>query len=520
MHALDPPAAHGRRAIFWSAVALAAVVLVVAGVVAWRGARSSAGTTGASIRTIAVLPLRNDSGDAAQEYFADGMTDEIITMLGRLDGVNVISRTSSGQFKGLQSQGARNTLPEIARTLRADAIVEGSIMLTPSAVPGNRKVRISARLIAAGTDAQLWNETFESIGSDIVALEGQVARAIAEGVRLKLSPQQQSALSAGQQRPIDFEAFNLNLQGRAAWNVRTKASVERSLDYFQQAIARDPRYAAPHAGLADAYHLLGSYGWMPYAAAYARAAEEAARAISLDDTVAEAHVSMGQIHDSRFEWDAAETSYRRAIQLNPGSTTGHHWYGLLLSKRGAFPEATAEVERARALDPLSPLLPTQLASFQFQQHNYDQAIVQLERVVQTQPDFARAHFMLAQAYAKARRFDEAQAEANRTSALGMDAAEVGALIGCVSGASGRTAEALALADQVIAGYRDRQEGGPMDAAVIYAVCNQPDRAFEWLERALQDRDPNIGYLKVDPWFDPLRADPRFDALLARLGLTR
>ena len=518
----SPPAWH--RAIVWGLLGIAAIGAVLAAIalLQWRQSKITVGAASAPIRSIAVLPLRNDSGDAAQDYFADGMTDEIISTLGRLGSVNVISRTSSSQFKGMQLNGTTQTLPQIARALHADAVVEGSIALLPGSDGdgGKRKVRITARLIAAGTDSQIWNETFESVADDVIALESRVARAIAEGIRLRLSPKQQGALAAGQQRPPDFEAFNLTLQGRASWNVRTKASLERSIEYFQQAIARDPRYAAPHAGLADAYKLLGSYGWLPFAEAYAKAADEATKAIALDDTIAEPHVSLGLVHDARFEWDAAEASFQRAIQLNPGNVSAHHWYGLLLSKRGAFPQATAEVEKAMVLDPLSPVMPTQLAAFEFQQRNYSEAIARLERVVQAQPDFARAHFILAQAYAKAGRYDRALAEADRASALGGDGPEMRALVGCISAASGRTAEALAVVDELIVRYRDRREGGPMGMAVLYAVCNRPDSAFEWLDRAIQERDPNAAYLKVDPWFDSLRTDPRFDTLLARLGLTR
>ncbi len=518
---LEAPPARGRRAIVWTALGLVAVALVLVGVAAslWRSANPPPAAA-APIHTIAVLPLRNDSADAAQDYFADGMTDEIINWLGRLPGISVISRTSSMQFKGLQFQGASITLPDIARTLQADAIVEGSIMLTPGVNPGSRKVRINARLIAAGTDAQIWSQTFESVATDVLALEGEVARAIANGVRLQLSPVQQNAISGARQRQPDFEAFNLYLQGRAAWSVRTRDSLERSVALFEQAIAQDPGYAAPHAGLADAYHLLEMYGWMRSADAVAKAADEAARAIALDDTLADAHVSMGQVHDSRFEWAAAETSFRRAIQLNPGLAVAHHWYGLLLSKRGDFAEATAEVERARTLDPLSPVPPTLLATFQYEQGNRDEAIARLERVVADQPRYQRAHFILAQVYAKAGRYDQARAEADRSAAPGTETAELRGLIGCILAASGRQAEARTIADELITRHRDaRDSSAAVAAATVYATLGDIEQAFEWLEQARTERDPTLSFLRVDPWFEPLRADPRFDRLLARLGLT-
>ena len=519
--AIDARAPTPRRAVPGWALALAATALLALGLLAYRpwSAGPPAAVPAGPIHTIAVLPLRNDSGDPAQDYFADGMTDEIISRLGRLGGLQVISRTSTARFKGMQFDGVTTTLPEIGKALNAEAIIEGSIMLTPLTTEP-RRVRVSARLISAGTDVQLWNQTFEALVSDVMTLEGEIATAIADGIRLQLSPQQQAAVAPRQQRQPDFEAFNLYLQGRASWNVRSRESVQRSIGLFQQAIVRDPQYAQPHAGLADAYNLLGSYGWLPFADANARAAEAATRAITLDGTVAEAHVSLAHVHETRFEWDAAEAGYRLAIELNPGSVTAHHWYGILLSKRGTFPAATAEIEKAMALDPMSPFLPTLLASFQFQQHNYEEAITRLERIVQAQPNYARAHFILAQAYAKTGRYDRALVAAERSSALGGDGTELRALIGCISAGASRKSEAMTIAEELIARYRDGREGGPMNIAVLYAVCNEPDRAFEWLDRAVRERDPLAAYLKIDPWFDGLRSDPRFEALLARLGLTR
>ena len=364
------PAPAWRRAIIWGLLGIAAIGAVLAAIalLQWRQTKITVGAASAPIRSIAVLPLRNDSGDAGQDYFADGMTDEIISTLGRL-GLDVISRTSSAQFKGQQFNGAPRSLPEIARDLHADAIVEGSVMVVPEGgSPGGPsgkspsagpRIRVTARLIAAGTDTQIWSQTFESVATDVMTLEGEVARAIATGIRAHLSSQQQAALNTtGQKRPPDFEAFNLYLRGRFYWNLRTKEGLERSIQYFQQAIDRDPSYAAPHAGLADAYKLLGSYGWMPFNETLTLAGDEAAKALALDDTIAEAHASIALVHDARFEWDAAETSIRRALQLNPGYVSAHQWHGRFLANRGAFSEAVAELDRAIALDPLSPVLPS------------------------------------------------------------------------------------------------------------------------------------------------------------------
>ena len=511
----------------WQVAGLAAAVALLVGLAAW-GAREAAApappnataAVAAPIKTIAVLPFRNDSGDRAQDYFSEGMTDELISTLGRLGDINVISRTSTAQFKDMRHNGTTQTLPQIAQALNADAIVEGSIALTGGGNGGTRNVRISARLIAAGTDTQIWNRTFEAVASDVITLQAEIAQAIADGIRLRLSPAQQAAIAGARQYQPDFEAFNLTLQGRAAWNVRNKASIERSIDLFQQAIARDPKYAAPHAGLSDAYHTLGVYGWIAQAEGMGKAADEAATALALDDSLSEAHVSMGHVHDSRFEWDAAEASLRRAIELNPGSVTAHHRYGLVLSKRGAFPDAIVEIERAQALDPLSPIFPTQLASFQIQQGNYDDAIVRLERIVQDQPNYSRAHYILAQAYARVGRFDRALAETDRTAALGGDTAELRGLVGSILAVAGRAAEARTILTDMIARYQNTRDGGAANVAAVSAALGEVDRAFEWLERARTDRDPLLSYLRIDPWFTPLHTDPRYQRLLATLGLTR
>ena len=534
VRALEAPApeAAWRRAIVWGLLGIAAIGAVLAAIalLQWRQTKITVGATPAPVRSIAVLPLRNDSGDATQDYFADGMTDEIISTLGRL-GLSVISRTSSAQFKGLQFKGTQKTLPEIARDLHADAIVEGSVMILPESGPPNGpsgkgppagpRVRISARLIAAGSDTQIWSQTFETVAADVMALEGQVARAIATGIRAQLSSQQQAALNTtGQRKAPDFDAFNLYLRGRFYWNLRTKEGLERSIQYFQQAIDRDATYAAPHAGLADAYKLLSAYGWMPFNETLTRAGEEANRALALDDSIAEAHASLGLIQDARLEWGPAETSFRRAIQLNPGYVNAHHWYALLLAKRESFSEASAELDKAIALDPLSYVLPTQLGALRLYGKDYDGAIAQLEKVVQAHPDYARAHFILAQVYAKKQAYDPALAETDRTAALGGAGAELRGLVGCIAAAAGRTTEARAIAEELAAHYSDNREGGPVHVAAVYASLRDNDRAFEWLERGRQERDPVIAYLRVDPFFDNVRSDPRFTTLLARLGLTR
>jgi serine/threonine protein kinase/tetratricopeptide (TPR) repeat protein len=509
----------------WRTQALAAGVLiaVAVGAYSWQPWRAAAPASVEALQSIAVLPLRNDSGDPAQEYFADGMTDEIISTLGRLNGLTVTSRTSSMQFKGMQFNGQNRSLPEIAKVLKVNAIVEGSVMLLPASAGGDgRKVRINARLIAAGTDTQIWNQTFEAIADDVVALERQVATAIATGIHYHLSEQQESALSGSRQpgQPQDFEAFNLYLRGRYSWNLRTREELNRSLEFFQQAIQRDSRYAAAHAGVADAYMLLGTYGMMPLAESSARALASASRAVELDDMLGEAHASLGQVHDNRLEWEAAEASYQRALTLQPGYARAHHWYASHLMRRGRFDEATKSIQQAMALDPLSPAVQGQLGAILFLSRRYDEAIVHLQRMVAASDTFPRAHRFLGEAHGQKRDFDRALVEIRLAESKGDTSADRLAYEASILALAGRRAEATRILQELIARYNSRQDGGPVAIAVVYAGLNDRDRAFEWLDRGVQLRDPWIGFLGVDPWFDNLRSDRRFATLLARTGLTR
>jgi TolB-like protein len=286
-------------------LAALALTLVLAAIT-WpllRGSRPPASVPGA-IQSIAVLPLANLSGNPSQEYFTDGMTDQLIGTLGRLSGVSVISYTSVMQFKG-----AKKPLPEIVTALNVDAVLEGSVLLVPgnsqaqSASPS--RVRINARLIQAGTGTQLWDRTFEAVVGDVLALQSEVARAVADGIGLRLTAQRQPRGQTGQ----DFNTFDLYLRGRYYWNMRTPEGLQRSIQYFREAIDRDPGYALGYAGLADAYNLLAGYGLAPRDEALRQGSAAATRALELDDELAEAHASLAFIHDERREWNAADAGF-------------------------------------------------------------------------------------------------------------------------------------------------------------------------------------------------------------------
>ena len=505
-------------------LAASLVALLVLGALGWRtlGGRRTPGAVPGTIRSIAVLPLANVSGDPSQEYFADGMTDELIATIGRLDGLDVISRTSVMQFKG---QG--KPLPQIAQALHVDAVLEGSVLVLPAARPeepgGAKRVRINARLIHAGTDTQLWNRTFETIVGDVLVLQGEVAKAVADGINLRLTSQTQGSLAksgGGNAQTQDFNAFDLYLKGRYYWNMRTEDGLKRSIQYFQEAIDRAPRYALAYAGLADAYSLLGVYSMIPRADAAARANAAATKALEIDESLAEAHAALALFHLERFEWEAAEASFKRALELKPGYATAHHWYADYLAQRGRLPEAMTETNRALALDPLSSIINSELGAILNLARRYDEAIAQLEKTLLADPAFIVAHLNLAEAYLHKAAYDRALAELDKAASLGAKDAQLWADRGYVFAVGGRRTEALRIAADLAQRYRRNEDAAAAGAAFVYIGLNDKDRAFEWLDRALKLHDPWVAYLKVDPKFDNLRTDRRFGSLLATLGLER
>ena len=341
----------GDKGKLWSPaskISALALVLVLAILPAWilRTGRGSSATLPPPrpIRSLAVLPLESLSSDASQEYFADGMTDELITDLGQISALRVISRTSAMQYKG-----AHKPLPQIARELDVDAVVEGTVLHS------GQRVRITAQLIRAAADQHLWSNSYEGDLGDTLALQSKVAREIADQIRINLTPQEKAALKSVKE--VDPEAYEAYLKGRYFWNKRTADGLQKAVDYFNQAIEKDPNYAPPYTGLADSYSLLGDweYGVLPPKEAYPKAKAAAITALELDHTLSEAHTSLAFSLDG-FDWDwgAAEREFKRAIELNPNYATAHHWYAWHLSVLGRNSEAIAELRKAENLDPAIP----------------------------------------------------------------------------------------------------------------------------------------------------------------------
>jgi TolB-like protein/DNA-binding winged helix-turn-helix (wHTH) protein/Tfp pilus assembly protein PilF len=479
------------------------IVLTVAILALWLfGLRSHAP---AGIRSLAVLPLENLSGDASQNYFADGMTDELITDLAQISALRVISRTSAMVYKG-----ARKPLPQIARELNVDAVVEGTVLRSGD------KVRITAQLIDASTDKHLWSQSYEGELRDTLALQNRVASAIADQIRIKLTPQEQAALKSVE--VVNPQAYESYLKGRYFWNKRTADELRVALAYFNQAIEQDPKYARSYSGLADTYALLGDwqYAAMSPKEAFPKAKAAALKALELDSSLGEAHNSLAFVLDG-FDWDleAAGREFRRAIELSPGYATAHHWYAWHLSLLGRYDEAIAEMRKAQSLDPLSLIINSDLAEILILAHAYDESMQQSLKTIEMDPNFALAHNQLAEAYIQKHMYEKAITELRKAVQLSGDSPTPIANLARAYVLSGKRSEAV----QVLNDLKKRSNPGNSSApeiAMIYASLGDNDQAMNWLEKAYDARF-NPGVL-LRPGFDPLRSDSRFQDLVRRIGL--
>jgi TolB-like protein/DNA-binding winged helix-turn-helix (wHTH) protein/Flp pilus assembly protein TadD len=457
------------------------------------------------IRSLAVLPLENFSGDASQDYFADGMTDQLITDLAQIRALRVVSRTSVMMYKG-----AHKPLPEIARELNVDAVVEGSVLRSGD------QVRITAQLIQVPADKHLWAESYQGNVRDTLAVQNRVASAIAEEIRIEVTPREQAALKSA--KKIDPEAYESYLKGRYFWNQRTGDGLKKAVDYFNQAIARDPNYAAAYSGLADTYALLGDweYAVMTPKEAMPRALSAARRALELDDSLGEAHASLAFCLEG-FNWDlaAADKEFQQAIELNPGYATAHHWYAWHLSLIGRNSEAIAEMKKAENLDPVSPVVNADLAELLLIAQLPDESMQQSRKTIEMNPGFAFAHNQLAQAYIQKRRFGEAIGELQEAIKLAGDNPIFVANLARAYAGSNRKAKAA----ELLNGLKKRSvPSAPLftEIAMIYVALGDKDQAIKWLEKGYEERF-NPGVLER-PCFDALRSDPRFQDLERRIGL--
>jgi TolB-like protein/DNA-binding winged helix-turn-helix (wHTH) protein/Flp pilus assembly protein TadD len=492
---------HGRVAWTISGVALGLVSAILVG---WIVLTRSGGST--TIRSLAVLPLDSLSSDSSQEYFADGMTDQLIATLGQISALRVISRTSVMAYKR-----THKPLPQIAHELNVDAVVEGTV------IRSGAQVRITAQLIDAVADKHLWAQSYDGDLRDTLALQNTVARAIAEQIRINVTPQEQVALKHA--TVVNPDAYEAYLKGRYFWNKRTADGLKRAKGYFELAVATDPNDARAYSGLADTYALLGDwqYAVMPPREALPKAKAAAARALDLDNTLGEAHTSLAFIIDGfDWDWEAADREFRRGIELNPGYATAHHWYAWHLSLLGRHRDAIAEMKKANSLDPLSLIINADLAELLLIAHFDDASIQQSRKTIEMDVTFSMAHNQLGQAYLQQHKYDQAIAELRKAIQLSEGSPTCTANLARAYAVSGSRDEAV----QLLGELKKRSSPGYSNApeiAVIYAALGDRDQAMTWLEQGYEERF-NPGVL-LRPGFDPLRSDPRFQALIRRVGLT-
>src|SRR5580658_4760861 len=459
----------------------------------------------ASIRSLAVLPLENLSGDASQDYFADGMTEELIARLGQIGALRVISRTSVMTYKN-----THRPLAEIAGELNVDAVVEGSVLRAGD------QVRITAQLIRVHDDRHIWAESYIGDIRETLALQSRVAVAIAGQVRATLNGQEQATLAAS--RAVDPDAFEAYLKGRYFLNKRTGVGLRTAISYFEHAIETDQTYAEAWSGLADSYTLSGDWKYVVLSRhdAFPKARAAVTKALALDDNLGEAHASLAFALDLySWDWDAAEREYKRAIALNPGYATAHQWYAWHLIMTGRTAEAIVEIKKAESIDPLSLIISADVADAMCVAHLYDEAIRQSQKTLELDPNFAVGHYELGQALAQKHRHDEASAAFQRAIQLSGHSAAFDSNLAYVHGISGRTADAM----KIVENLRNRLDRDPSigaDIALIHMGLGDHDAAMIWLNEAYDTRFK--ASILRRPAFDPLRPDVRFKDLMHRIGL--
>jgi TolB-like protein/Flp pilus assembly protein TadD len=463
-----------------------------------------ASATSLHIRSVVVLPLENLSGDLSQEYFVDGISDALTTDLAQISALRVISRTSAVYYKG-----KKMTLPEIARALHVDAVIEGAV--TRSA----NRVRISAQLIYAPTDTHLWANSYEADLHDVLTLQGQVARAIANQIAVRLTPPEQQRFAA--LGTMNIEAYDDYLKGRYEWNRRTNKSLANSVAYFEQAIAKDPNYALAYAGMADSDIILGNFSLLPPKEAYPKAKAAATQALELDGSLAHAQAALAfatYLYD--WDWPSAEAGFRRAIELNPNYGPAHQWYGVSLVSRGRSEEAIAELKRAQEVEPDSMIISAVGAWVDFLAGRYDQGIEQSRKTLELDPDFIHTNAYLGLNYEQKGMLAQGIEAFRKSLGVPPQPFTIGAL-GHAYAVAGQRTEA----EEVLKQMQERYQHGYFPAfyiALLYAGLGDKDHAFTWLEKAYNERYPWLIHLEVDPRLSNLRSDPRFQELVRRIGL--
>lgn len=495
-----------RRAGTWLLVGLT-LLAVVSLLAFWGSRRTSTVPTVSQRKTVlAVLPFDNLSRDPDQEFFSDGLTQDIVAQVGKLnpDRLTVISHRSVAKYKG-----STLSAKEIGKELNADYLVQGSVRRAAD------RMRVTVELIQAQDQTDIWTESYDRELKDVLAMQDSVVRSIASQIHIALSEEQEKRLATPRQvSPAAYEAY---LKGRYYWNKRTGESMQKAEQYFEQAIQNDPTYAAAYSGLADCNSGMTWHGFKSPAEALPKAYAAARKAIEINPESAQAHASLGLAMSHRWDWTGAEAEFRRALQLDPQYANAHHWYGDYLSIRSRHDEALAEAKHALQLDPLNLMISTWVGLRYYQARDYSRAIEQNRNSVDLDPNFAAAHLLLGQDLLGAGLHSEAIDELKKAANLSGDSPLYTAQVAVALARAGQTREALVIAHELETISRKRYVS-PYGLAQIHAALNEKDETFKWLQAAYTDHSVWMGYLAVDPIFDSYRSDERFKDLLRRVGL--
>jgi serine/threonine-protein kinase len=461
--------------------------------------------TARQVPSIAVLAFANLSGDIENEYFSDGLAEDLINALANIPGLNVASRTSSFFFKGKAMD-----IREIAATLGVQSVLEGSVRKA-----GNR-IRVTAQLIKASDGYHLWSESYDRQLEDVFAIQDEISRTIAETLQVKLLHSQEQRLV--QRQTQDVEAYNLYLQGRYHWNRRYRGGMQAAMRFFQQAMAKDPSFALPYSGLADALAVLAFYNYLPPQEGFPKSKAAAARALSIDDTIAEAHSSLAfakAFYD--WDWEEGDREFATALKLAPSYGTARWWYASTLMVRGRFEESDSELQLALAAEPLSAIIVGGASFHYYFRRQYDKALAQARRSLELDPAFGPSHAFLGWCHLELGDFEAAVSEWRRSLELMENMAILQAMLGVTHARFGRVEEARTIRAQLI----ERSSSGyvsPYHLALVCGALGEINDAFAWLERAYEGRNNWLPFLRIDPSVDCLRGDPRLEDLIRRVGL--
>lgn len=455
---------------------------------------------------IAVLPFANISQNSSDEYFADGMTEELIATLSRIRDLGVIARTSVIRYKG-----SNKPVTDVGRELSVSTVLEGSVRVA------GKKLRITAQLIDAATEEHLWSETYDRELEDVFAIQTDIAKRIAKELKIKIL--KSDSLRLERRATGTPEAYSLYLKGRHALNTRTEKGLKEAIRHFQSAIKHDPNFALAYTGLADAYSILASYSleYIPPREGFPKAKAAAQRALALDDQLAEAHASLGLVkfyYD--WDWNGAETEFKKALELNPGYAQAHQYYADFVKSFGRFNEALREMKEALALDPLSYSINTGIGHVLYLSRQYDKAIDHYRKVVESDPAFVPARLWFGRPFMQKGMFKEAIEQVEQAVKLSKESTVSLATLAQAQASAGNNAEAQKILDRLLDRSKRQYVPSYWIALVQMSLGNQ-DEALKWLERAYHERSSWLVWANVEPRFDTLRSDPRFTSLLARIG---